>query len=222
MATEKQIAANRRNAKLSTGPRSVEGKARSSRNALKTGLYCPGIIIGKESPTQLQELEAAYTAEYAPATPTERALVDSLVHYEWLLRRYRWVETEVWRATLDRMTDYQRTESWAGNAFMDTPAIARIHRLRNQAQRLFHETLEKLRALQSDRLAAEQEAPQPIEEPAPSSEIGFVPSISLDGPEPQPSDPLRVSSASSATPRFGTAPLEPGSTEPAPPPARIV
>src|ERR1044072_4460350 len=77
MATENQIAANRRNAQHSTGPRSVEGKARSSRNALKTGLYCPGIIIGKESPVQLIQLEAAYTAEYAPATPTERALVDS-------------------------------------------------------------------------------------------------------------------------------------------------
>src|ERR1044072_7770624 len=127
MATEKQIAANRRNAQHSTGPPPGEGKARPSRNALKTGLYCPGIIIGKETPAQLIELEAAYTAEYAPATPTERALVDSLLHYEWLLRRYRWLETEVWRSTLDRMTAYQREESWTGNAFMDQPAIARIH-----------------------------------------------------------------------------------------------
>ena len=145
MATEKQLAANRRNAELSTGPRSVEGKAVSRRNALKTGLYCNGIIIGKESTAQLEALEAAYTAEYAPATPTERALVDSLIHYEWLLRRYRWLETEVWRSTLDRMTDYQRQESWAGNAFMDQPAISRIHRLRNSTQRMFHETLAQLR-----------------------------------------------------------------------------
>ena len=38
MATEKQTAANRRNAQRSTGPRSKAGKARSSRNALKHGL----------------------------------------------------------------------------------------------------------------------------------------------------------------------------------------
>ena len=176
MATEKQIAANRRNAQRSTGPRSVEGKARSSRNALKTGLYCPGIIIGKESTTQLQELEAAYTAEYAPATPTERALVDSLIHYEWLLRRYRWLETEVWRSTLDRMTAHQREESWTGNAFMDQPSIARIHRLRNQTQRLYHETLDKLRELQSD-------PPQLVENTSDSSEIGFVPLSSPAGRE---------------------------------------
>jgi len=38
MASERQIAANRRNAKKSTGPRSADGKARSRRNALRHGL----------------------------------------------------------------------------------------------------------------------------------------------------------------------------------------
>lgn len=41
MATEKQIAANRANAKRSTGPRTVAGKLRSSRNALRHGLSLP-------------------------------------------------------------------------------------------------------------------------------------------------------------------------------------
>lgn len=38
MATEKQIAANRRNAAKSTGPRTAAGKARSKMNALRHGL----------------------------------------------------------------------------------------------------------------------------------------------------------------------------------------
>ena len=38
MATERQIAANRRNAKKSTGPRSAGGRKRSSQNALRHGL----------------------------------------------------------------------------------------------------------------------------------------------------------------------------------------
>ena len=38
MATEKQIMANRRNAKRSTGPRTAAGKSISSRNAFRHGL----------------------------------------------------------------------------------------------------------------------------------------------------------------------------------------
>jgi hypothetical protein len=38
MATERQIAANRRNARKSCGPRTPAGKARSSRNAITHGL----------------------------------------------------------------------------------------------------------------------------------------------------------------------------------------
>src|SRR5262245_11337428 len=41
MATERQIAANRRNARNSTGPRTATGKARSSRNARRHGLRTP-------------------------------------------------------------------------------------------------------------------------------------------------------------------------------------
>ncbi|MDD4052447.1 MAG: hypothetical protein PHR28_11200 [candidate division Zixibacteria bacterium] len=50
MATsKKQIRANRRNARLSTGPKSIEGKAISSRNSLKHGRYSKKRLI--DSPT---------------------------------------------------------------------------------------------------------------------------------------------------------------------------
>lgn len=41
MASERQIAANRRNAGRSTGPRSRKGKKRVSRNAIRHGLSMP-------------------------------------------------------------------------------------------------------------------------------------------------------------------------------------
>jgi hypothetical protein len=41
MASEKQIAANRANAKRSTGPKTAAGKLRSSRNAFLHGLSGP-------------------------------------------------------------------------------------------------------------------------------------------------------------------------------------
>ncbi len=46
MATSaKQIAANRRNAKKSSGPRTSEGKAVASRNAITHGLHACDIIL---------------------------------------------------------------------------------------------------------------------------------------------------------------------------------
>ena len=41
MASEKQIAANRANAKKSTGPRTAAGKSASSQNAFRHGLSAP-------------------------------------------------------------------------------------------------------------------------------------------------------------------------------------
>ena len=50
MATQKQIEANRRNARKSTGPRSASGKKRASRNALMHGLTTPisGAAVTRE------------------------------------------------------------------------------------------------------------------------------------------------------------------------------
>ena len=44
MATARQIEANRKNAKRSTGPRTAEGKSKSSRNAFQHGLSLPQIM----------------------------------------------------------------------------------------------------------------------------------------------------------------------------------
>jgi len=43
--TEKRLAANRRNALKSTGPRTKEGKARASMNALKHGLRASSLAV---------------------------------------------------------------------------------------------------------------------------------------------------------------------------------
>ncbi len=50
--TEKQLAANRRNAQLSTGPRTPEGKAVSRWNALTHGILAQAVI-----PPPLDEIE---------------------------------------------------------------------------------------------------------------------------------------------------------------------
>jgi hypothetical protein len=56
MTTEKQNEANRINAQKSTGPRTDEGKQRSSQNALKHGLLAKRSVIPGEDPAEFDAL----------------------------------------------------------------------------------------------------------------------------------------------------------------------
>jgi hypothetical protein len=64
VATEKQIAANRANAKRSTGPKSARGKMVSSRNAYRHGLTCP-LSLGADTAAKLEAIAQAVTGEGA-------------------------------------------------------------------------------------------------------------------------------------------------------------
>ena len=58
MASQKQIDANRRNALLSTGPRTEEGKGASRQNAVSHGLTAETVIVGLEDATEYETFEA--------------------------------------------------------------------------------------------------------------------------------------------------------------------
>jgi hypothetical protein len=63
MATERQIAANRRNAKKSRGPKSASGKKRSSQNAFRHGLSSAISTIDFEKQIELLARQIAGDAE---------------------------------------------------------------------------------------------------------------------------------------------------------------
>ena len=69
MATEKQVAANRANAQRSTGPTTEEGKANSTLNALKSGIYAQSLLLPDEKLDDLRTLIDEYYFFYAPLTP---------------------------------------------------------------------------------------------------------------------------------------------------------
>ena len=77
MATERQIAANRANAKKSTGPKTAAGKLRSSRNAYRHGL---------SSPLWLDPLASAKADAIARALVGEDPTADKLGTVEELVR----------------------------------------------------------------------------------------------------------------------------------------
>ena len=92
MATEAQRKANRQNAKKSTGPRTEEGKARSSQNGLKHGLLARDAVMAGEDPAeydrQLQQLEE----NIFPKNALEFELVRQVADAQWRLRRIARIE----------------------------------------------------------------------------------------------------------------------------------
>jgi hypothetical protein len=95
MASPAQIAANRRNAMQSTGPRTEAGKAASRFNALRHGADARSAVIPGEDPAELEELAESYYAHFRPRRPEECFLVDTLVQSDWLRRRFLRLETEM-------------------------------------------------------------------------------------------------------------------------------
>ena len=83
----KKAAANRRNAQLSTGPKTEEGKSRSRRNALKHGILASALIItegeGAENPAEFDELLDSLRRDLAPVGTLEGMLVEKIAICCW-------------------------------------------------------------------------------------------------------------------------------------------
>ncbi len=87
----KQLAANRRNAQKSTGPRTTEGRAASRLNALKHGILSREVLVRgqylKEDEKELEALHQRFHEDLEPEGPLEEMLVDQIVTAQWRLRR---------------------------------------------------------------------------------------------------------------------------------------
>lgn len=95
MTSARQFAANRLNATRSTGPRTIAGKSRSRRNALKHGLTGTTIVHGVEDAETYRIFHDRLKRRYRPRCAMEEELVGRLVSLLWRLRRANAIETEL-------------------------------------------------------------------------------------------------------------------------------
>src|SRR6266849_1881344 len=95
MATLKQIEANRRNALQSTGPRTPEGKAAVSLNALRHGLRARTVVLPGESRLEFQQLCDDLEAEWQPQSRTEQFYLEQMTVSQWKLTRMEVGEIDI-------------------------------------------------------------------------------------------------------------------------------
>ena len=163
----------------STGPKTAEGKARSSRNAVKHGLSSPNPVIGIEDRPAFEAMLDAYMRDWKPAGETETSYVKRAATAMWRYNRAIAYEAEI----LNLEIDYHAVPSAAildpetagpvtraafafREAATSDPALGLCSRYITAAARDYDRAINQLRALQADRRKreaeekAEQQQPQ--------------------------------------------------------------
>jgi len=108
----RKLAANRANARKSTGPRSAAGKARSARNATTHGLFCHAAVLPGEDELAFARLRAGMMLSLNPQDTVELMLVDRIVLANWKLRRLQETEFFINRADQHEMLSEEESEEY--------------------------------------------------------------------------------------------------------------
>lgn len=103
MTTEAQIKANQENAKKSTGPTSIEGKQRSSMNAITHGIFANIPLLPGENEEQFKILREDLIKTYQPIDTMEMHLVQRI--YLGLIRQKRLQEAEAAKLKISMMPE---------------------------------------------------------------------------------------------------------------------
>ncbi len=115
MSSFRQIEANRRNARLSTGPVTEQGKERSRQNAVRHGLSAETVITALEDAEDYAAFEMAVTADYDAKTAVERELVLRLASLLWRLRRATAIEAGLFENQARQILQFrQRRQAYQG------------------------------------------------------------------------------------------------------------
>jgi len=142
MTSEARQTANAANALLSTGPRTNEGKARSSQNARQHGLTADHVVIAAEDREDFDQLHGQLQSEIRPEGALQQILFDQLVASAWNLRRIRCMETELTGSATTYLDILNNPEL--------TAKLDRLARHQTRIERAFYRSLRELKALQTD------------------------------------------------------------------------
>lgn len=169
MASLAQIEANRRNAKRSTGPRTIAGKATVARNGISHGLASTRFaLLPWEDPVEWEELLSGLTSEHRPSTPTEEFLVMEMARAQWKLNRLAHIEHELIAGEKGASSWSELAQNWRRDCTYNQE-LAKLERYENSLRRAWYRALATLTKLRKPSPGLKKPSPQthkakPIEE----------------------------------------------------------
>jgi hypothetical protein len=170
MTTQKQIDANRNNAKLSTGPKTDEGRSVVGTNALKHGIFSRHVILDGESKKDFDSLKQEFYNQFQPQGLLENLFWERALTAAWRLSRVTQMESML----INHATSY-------GNGIIEVlggysgDELALLSRYEITLEKILFRSIGELRMLQNARI---------FDQPTSALEIGFDPqNLSEDGIE---------------------------------------
>ena len=148
MATSAQRIANRANARLSTGPRTAAGKARSRLNAVTHGAYARVLLLEREDHDAFDAHLAGFFEALQPVGRYEAVLVERLAVIWWRIQRAVEAEAMVLEAI---GYDDGRLSRDAKTHIRQLDRIGAVEHRLQQAFERFHGILDRRQALRRRR-----------------------------------------------------------------------
>ena len=125
MSSQTKIDSARANGAKSHGPKTEEGRKKSSRNAVKHGLYSASVVLSTEPRKQYNAMLDAYVQQFQPEGPVELDLVEEMVGAKWRQRRLRAIESELLEEEMDDVEKWFRDR---GKEYNNLSVLTRAYR----------------------------------------------------------------------------------------------
>jgi hypothetical protein len=169
MSTAAQNSANSANCRLSTGPKTEQGKQNASRNSAKHYLTAKQIVVPGEDPEAYDQLQAELIESWHPANPQEYLLVDQIAQNAWRLLRVRRLEAATFdymMPSLDQIPPAgpggsvkrppaNHDEAMAQAFHANAKAFENIRRYATSIERAYHNAINELVKFQKERKKSE-------------------------------------------------------------------
>jgi hypothetical protein len=160
-ASEAQIAANRANSQLSSGPKTEAGKAKSSLNAVKSALTGRTILLPTDDVADYESLVQSLIRLHHPTTYEENFLVQSLADTDWRLRRIPTLEAGIYalgRLDVSEPLSGHPELSDAQTFLKHKRELANLSIQEGRLRRMREKDLARLNEIQTERIENEQPA----------------------------------------------------------------
>jgi len=184
--SNKKSATARANGAKSHGPATAAGRARSSQNALRHGLALRdaalptvSVVLADESLSDFRILLDSYLDEFAPTSPIEVELVETMVSARWRLRRLANIETTLlanemetsvndihrFFADADRDPNVEDHLAYAFKLLAGGASLHLLNRYEGTIGRSYARAFKQLQLLRSLRVRVQPNEPKPAPPP---------------------------------------------------------